>query len=64
LIVLNHVLRCPILLAPLVSNTLRSPLVKRIPFALEPCHSRRIRVPGADIQLLTTLAGLVGVQQA
>jgi hypothetical protein len=64
LVVLNHELRCPILLAPLISNTLRSPLLKRIPLALEPCHSRRIRVPGADIQLLATLAGLVGVQQA
>jgi len=52
------------LLAPLISNTLRSPLVKRIPLALEPCHSRRIRVPGANIHLLATLAGLVGVQQA
>jgi hypothetical protein len=64
LIVLNHEPPRPNILALLICNALRHALVKRIPLALEPCHGRRIRFPGADIQLHTTLAGLIGVEHA
>lgn len=47
-----------------VGNALRSALVKCIALALEACHRRRIGVACANVQLLTFLAGLVGVEQA
>jgi len=50
--------------ATLVRHTLGSALIECIALALEPCHRCRIGVAGPNVQLLTVLAGLVGVEQA
>ena len=59
--------RCAVSLssgATLVRHTLSSALIKCVALALEPCHRCRIGVAGANVQLLTVLTGLVGVEQA
>jgi hypothetical protein len=59
--------RCAVSLsssATQVRHTLGSALIECIALALEPCHRCRIGVAGANIQLLTVLAGLVGIEQA
>jgi hypothetical protein len=63
--VLARVRRSEILLyrcVPLVSDALRRASVKRVTFAIKPCHGRCIGVASPDIQQLTILAGFVRVQ--
>ena len=50
--------------ATLVRHALGSALIECIALALEPCHRCRIGVAGPNVQLLTVLTGLVGVEQA
>jgi hypothetical protein len=59
--------RCAVSLsrrATLVRHTLSGAQIKCIALALEPCHRPRISVAGPNVQLLTVLTGLVGVEQA
>ena len=59
--------RCAVSLgggATLVSHTLSSALIKCVALALEACHRPRISVAGPNIQLLTAITRLVGVEQA
>jgi hypothetical protein len=59
--------RCAVSLgggATLVSHTLSNALIKCVALALEPCHRPRISVAGPNIQLLTAVTRLVGVEQA
>ena len=62
--VLCHIPGCPISLTLLIRNALRRALVEQVSLTLKPCHSRRVRFSGADIELLSVRAGHVGVHHA